>query len=960
MGTSTTPALSWSTTREDGVARKLETSFHIKDVPCRGVLRFEESHRLGASPSLEITARFDGYHEIEGMIGHPARLEFGFAGETPRAFTGVVESATMVGSTDLASDARTFEYTLRVVPRMGLLGRSFGSRIFQELDVKEIVEQMLKDGGVPAKAASFRLTGSYPKREYCVQYQESALDFISRLLEEEGIHFFVEPGDDEEQVIFADDSTVAAPIDGDPRLPVRPRTGLLTDHDAIYRVGEQRRVRSGKFVLRDYNFEKPDLDLTADASADADTELEVYDYPGRYGDPAVGKRLAKVRLEAEQALRNTVSIEAVCTRISAGRKLKVDGSGAADGEYVVTSVVHAFTGGASGRGLDTYSAKATLVPAKVKYRPPPVTPLPIIEGPQTARIVAPAGSPSESIHTDKHGRCKVKFHWDLADAQDDKASCWMRVEQLQTSGSMILPRVDWEVIVEFLEGNPDRPIVTGRVYNGVFMPPYALPEGKTRTALMSKVSPGGGGTNEIRIEDKAGSEEVMMHAHKGSKTVAGGSAKKTVGNNDTSNVAGSSTLAVSGNQDVKVTMGCENSISGGQTVSVGGSRSVDVNAVTGLTVGGGASTSVGGSQFEMDGNPLQALLALAVEKAVEFAQAKAGEAIAKIQGEVQGAVNQAMGPINGLAGQAQALGNQMNAVKNGDLSGVAGMAAAASGIPGASQMASQLGGGGGGGGTASKGGGGGGGGGAEAGRGGGGGGGGGAPDVGGVNAGIAAGGGAVRSAANAAIKAAGGAAQSALGSALGLDGDGGGGSSDANAGGPKGDVAGVDAADREKGPGHSMLKVGASHTESVGSIKVYGALNGIHTNVGASMKQHAGAAHVELALGNRAESVGGAKTEKAVGLVVLSKGGESETVGGSKKTMVGGAIIDNIKGSHMVQAGGAASFVGAFCKIEASKKITFKCGGSTVVIDGGGITISAPAVTILSPKIQLPGKVTEV
>ncbi|MEP7119444.1 MAG: type VI secretion system tip protein TssI/VgrG [Byssovorax sp.] len=964
------------------MARKLETAFEIDGVPARGVRSFVETHLLGASPVLEITAWFDAYVEIEAMIGHPARLDVGFAGESARTFSGVVDSATIVGSAEIASDSRTYEYVLHVVPRIGLLARSFGSQIFQDLDVKEIVEKVMKDGGIPANASSFRLTGSYPKREYCVQYQESALAFISRLLEEEGIYFFTESGEQGEVVIFADDSTVAAPIDGDATVLVRPRTGLLRDEDAIYRLSQQRRVRSGKYVLRDYNFEKPDLDMTSEATADARADLEVYDYPGHYADPAQGKRRAQVRLEAEQALRSTVSIEGVCARICAGRKLKIDGAGSADGEYVVTGTVHALSADGSGRAGDTYSTKATLLPAAVKFRTALSTPLPLIEGPQTARIVAPAGSPSETIHTDKHGRCKVKFHWDLAEAEDDKASCWMRVEQLQTSGSMILPRVDWEVIVEFLEGNPDRPIVAGRLFNGVFMPPYALPEGKTRTVLKSTSSPGGGGMNEIRIEDKAGSEEVMIHAQKNSKTVAANKAKKSVGNNDTSVVGASSSLAIAGNQDVKVTKGCENTISGGQTVSVGGNRTVAVNAVTGLTVGGSATTSVGGNQMEMDGNPIEGLLALAAQKAVAFAEAKAGAAIARIQGEIQGAVDQVMGPVNKLAGQAQALGDQMKAVASGDLSAAGGLVAGASGIPGADELASSLGGGGGesasrGGGTAAKGGGedAGGGmatkggapaggmaakGGASAAVAGEGGGGGRGPDVGGVNAGIADGGSAVRAAASSAIKSGVGAAKSALGAALGLDSAGGGGSSMANAGGPEGDVAGVDATDREKGPGHSTAKVAGAYSEAIGAIKVLGVLDGVNTSVAGSMTQHVGAAHVELVIGNRSEAIGASKTEKAVGLVVLSKGGESEQVAGAKSTMVGGAIIDKIKGSHMVQAGGTATFVGAFHKVEASKKITFKCGGSTVVIDGGGITITAPIVTIFAGKIQLPMKVTEV
>jgi type VI secretion system secreted protein VgrG len=181
-----------------------------------------------------------------------------------------------------------------------------------------------------------------------------------------------------------------------------------------------------------------------------------------------------------------------------------------------------------------------------------------------------------------------------------------------------------------------------------------------------------------------------------------------------------------------------------------------------------------------------------------------------------------------------------------------------------------------------------------------------------------------------------------------------------NAGGPAGDVAGVDATDREKGPGHSTAKIAGSHTEEVGSIKALGAIKPIDTNVKGDKGIDVGAATVQLAIGNYAESAKGSKKESAFGLVVLSKGGESEDVGGSKTTMVGGAVVDKLAGSHSIKAKGPATFIGAFHKMEAAGKITFKCGGSEVVIDGSGISINSPIVAIVAPKIQLPKKVSEV
>ncbi len=240
-------------------------------------------------------------------------------------------------------------------------------------------------------------------------------------------------------MIFEDDSSNSAAIEAPEELPFRQRTGLDMDLDAVYSISERRRVVSGKFVLRDYDFKRPKLEMTTSAESDVDTDLEVYDFPGLYVEPAEGKRLAKVRLEAEQAARNVTLIESDCTRIDVGRKFKITDAlhDEINGSYVIVAAVHEL--GYGGGGEATYHVVAELLPEAVKYRSPRVTPSPIVEGPQTARVVAPKGAPSEDIHTDEHGRCKVKFNWDLGPAQDDKASCWIRTGQLQTSGSMILP-----------------------------------------------------------------------------------------------------------------------------------------------------------------------------------------------------------------------------------------------------------------------------------------------------------------------------------------------------------------------------------------------------------------------------------------------------------------------------------------------------------------------------------------
>jgi type VI secretion system secreted protein VgrG len=918
--------------------RSLTTLFQAGPIVSQDVVGFRIERRLGQVAEAEVFVRSAVYVEPDDLLGVPARIAFGREDLDHELF-GVVMSVTMVTSPE--DDARPeLLYQLHVTSLLGLLERHVDCRIFQDKDVKEIVSTVLRDLGIDDKLQSWRLVAKYPKREYCVQYNESALAFVSRLLEQEGIYFSSDKSDGGELLVFEDDSLMSDPVDGEKELLYRHGAGLDAADEAISVITQRHRTATGKVVLRDYDFKKPEIDLTVTAAAQKDANLEIYDYPGLYTDPKEGKRLAQVRLEAMQAERVTLELESSCPRLVPGRWLElVETPNELDGEYLITGAEHELTMGA-------YRVRATAIPKAVKYRSPQRTPAPIIDGPQTAEVVAPPGSPAEEIHTDKHGRCKVRFHWDRYGKRDDSASCWMRVAQPQTSGSMILPRVGWEVIVEFLEGNPDRPLVTGRVFNGRFMPPYALPEGKSRTALKTSSSPGGKGVNEIRMEDKAGSEEVKIAAHKDTTLVTGNNKTKSTGANETKNVKVNAALSVGADQTVKVTNGYMNTVKAAQSVTVGGNRTAEVNAVVGLTSGGASATSVGGNQMEMDGNPIKALLSLALKAATDAAKAEAAKAMQQLDQAVSAKVNQVMGPIQGLQAQAENVGAAMNAVSRGDLGAAAGAVSAAAALPSPGGFGASLLGGGGsaarvGGGIAMRGGGG----------------------EGGAPAGAAG---------LAAISHASGpfgldtmihgALQSRadrLGDAQGLDGGGGGGSSPANTAGPDGAVGGNAASDSATGPGHAVNVCSATHAEDIGSVKATIAAAGIHTTIKGARNQKVGAARVEIVGGTRAESCLADKTEKAIGLVVLSKAPESEAVGGARSTMVGGAILEKIGGSHTVAATSKAMFVGAFHKIDASTAIVFKCGGSEVVISGSGIAIKTTLCTITAPNITLTKAVSE-
>ena len=907
-----------------------------------GVVSFTLREELGRPFSMDIEARADDDVGASNAPGKMVALTFGRADGSSRTVMGVIESATIVSST-ATGDFGAHLLHFHVVSGMALLAGSVACEIFQDKTVREIVEKTLIDNGIVAPQHDFRLTESYPKREYCVRYNETALAFVSRLLEEEGIYFFSEPGDKGETVVFADKSSASAPVDGDSTLPYRDG-GFETTSDVISALTESGAVRSGEIVLLDYDFKRPSLDMTAKAQSGKDKDLSLFDYPGLYVQPDVGKRLAKVRLEAEQVDRHTVEVRADSPRVAAGRKLEVAFSrfDATNATYAVIATEHHY------QHLRSYDVVAKLLPIDTAFRTSQSTARPIIEGPQTARVVAPPGSVDESIHTDEHGRCKVKFHWDLAPPQDDKASCWMRVSQLQTSGSMILPRIGWEVVVEFLEGNPDRPLVVGKLYNGTYMPPYALPVGRTRTSLRTSSTPGGGGLNEIRFEDKAGGEEIMVNAEHDQNIKTANNRTREVGNNDTVRVGSNQTLTVGANQSTKITKGSANTVSGNQTVSVGGNRSIDVNAVMGVTAGSNYSTTIGGNHFEMDGNPLKALIELAAEKAVEIAQAQAAKALDKVNSAVQSKVDQVMGPINNLTSKAEALGGAMKAIQNGDATAIPALIAGATNLP----MPPGFGGGGGGGSGASDGGGG-------EGSGGGGGAGGGGDGGGGKDPSFTQQAG-IDSAVSKAIDKGIHQGASALEKALGVDGDGGGGTSGENVDGPVGDVPGIDATDRAKGPGHNLAKIGADYKESIGALKFTGAITGITSEVAGNTTEKVGAAKAVLTWGNINLDVGGDKSEKALGIVTVSRADESESVTRSKQQMVGGLVYEKVGGGRTIEAKGPATFIGAYHKIDAATSITFKCGDSQLFINGDGIAIKAPIVTITAGKIQLTKAVSEV
>jgi type VI secretion system secreted protein VgrG len=469
------------------------------------------------SIDLELVAENDEL-DFEQIVGQAGALTIQqYEEEESRYFHGII-SRLEQGSSGL----RFTTYSATIVPKIWYLMHRHNCRIFQQMSVRDIVQKILKELGLPGDEYRFVLQSAPPKREYCVQYRESEFDFISRLLEEEGIFYFFEHHDNKHILVMGDSPSAHKAIQGESQIIFHePRPGQVADEAHIYTFNYTEEILSGKVTLKDYNFKKPALNLKGDKTAEKNTDLEVYDYPGKFEDPGRGKQLAKVRLEEYQTVKKEGSGATTCTHFAAGFffTMKKHPRGDFNKKYLITQ--HQLSASqpqvleeTAGEGGSSFSSSFECIPFDVPYRPDRVTPKPVVEGSQTAFVVGPKG---EEIYTNEHGQVKVQFHWDREGKMDEKSSCWIRVSQLwagRSWGAMYIPRIGQEVIIDFIEGDPDRPIITGRVYHGTNKPPYPLPAEKTKSTIKSDSSKGGGGFNEIRLEDKKGKEQIFIHAEK--------------------------------------------------------------------------------------------------------------------------------------------------------------------------------------------------------------------------------------------------------------------------------------------------------------------------------------------------------------------------------------------------------------------------------------------------------------
>ncbi|MCC5810516.1 MAG: type VI secretion system tip protein VgrG [Ectothiorhodospiraceae bacterium] len=562
--------------------------------------------------------------------------------EGERYFDGCVVAFSQVGRR-----GRYALYEARLRPWFWYLGLTSDCRIFQNQTVPEIIQALFSEHG----QSDFEdaLSQDYESREYCVQYRESDFAFLSRLMEEEGIYYFFRHEEGKHVLVLADAPACHERIpdcEDVLYLPPGSERGRGMDHVWDWWLGQQ--IQSELFALRDFDFENPRNPPEAKESRPRDQQAgsyEVYDYPGRFlqAEPH-GKRLAAARIDECQAQFEQVRAEGNLRAMAVGGLFALNGHPRKDQnrEYLVTG--GSFDARAadyeSGRESEGASFRCTFtaIDSNTCFRPARLTPRPVVQGPQTAIVVGKAG---EEIWTDEYGRVKCQFHWDRQGARDENSSCWVRVSQSLAGsgwGSIFMPRIGQEVIVSFLEGDPDRPIIVGRVYNADCMPPFGLPDSAMISGVKSNSTPGGAGYNEISMNDKAGEELLHVHAQKDHDIVVGNDEShavghdrsRSVGNDEQTSVGNNRSKAVGSNETIRIgadrteTVGANESVTVAQdrahtvgkndilnvamtrTVSVGvndmtnvgGAQETNVGGVRSVIVGGMQSTAVGSSMKE--------------------------------------------------------------------------------------------------------------------------------------------------------------------------------------------------------------------------------------------------------------------------------------------------------------------------------------------------------------------------
>jgi type VI secretion system secreted protein VgrG len=563
---------------------------------------FEAVSRL-FSFEVELLSQDDSI-SFDDLVGQRVDLRVELADSSSRYFDGFVSRFSQAGR-----DTNLCVYHATIVPWLWFLTRTADCRIFQHKKAPDIIRQIFTDLGF--SDFSLRLHGDFVERDYCVQYRETDFNFVSRLMEEEGIFYFFEHEEGKHTLVLANDPNAHKPCPNQPTARYELSAGGWQEDDVVLEWRVEQEFRPGAYAATDYNFETPTSNLYSTVNGNG--KYEIYDFPGEYRRRAEGDGLVRIRLEEQETPRVVARAASDCRAFSTGYRFELLNHyrGDLNQAYVLTALHHSgaqgvdFLSGGSGGNLElTYRNSFECIPHKTPFRPPRLTPTPIVQGCQSAVVVGPAG---EEIFTDKYGRVKVQFHWDREGKRNENSSCWIRVSQPWAGkgwGGVSIPRIGQEVLVDFLEGDPDQPVITGRVYNAGQMPPYDLPAGAVVSGLKTNSTKGGGGYNELSMNDTKGKEMVTIHSQYDMGTTVEHDKSTTVVTGKQTNTTKKEIVVTSETEHIHVTANTEIMLHvGSSTILMKKDGTIIVDGVN-IVVNGSASVQVHGGTTDIKGEPV--------------------------------------------------------------------------------------------------------------------------------------------------------------------------------------------------------------------------------------------------------------------------------------------------------------------------------------------------------------------
>jgi type VI secretion system secreted protein VgrG len=535
--------------------------------------------------------------KYDGIVGQAVTVCLTLSDASPRYWNGYVSRFVQAGR-----DSNFAIYQATIVPWLWFLDQTTDCRIFQTKTAPDIIKQIFQEYGYHDFA--LRLYGDFVKRDYCVQYRESDFNFVSRLMEEEGIFYFFEHGKSKHTLVLGNDPAAHKECPNQPTARYEGTAGGWQDDDVVLQWLQEQEFRPAIYTATDYNFETPSTSLLSTVNGKG--KWEVYDFPGEYTKKADGDKLVKVRLQEQQMPQLVARGTSDCRAFGVGYKFKLTDHYRDDlnQDYVLTAVRHSgrhnlgYTSGSTDTSDPVYENSFECLPATTPIRPPRRTPVPVVQGCQTAVVVGPGG---EEIFTDQYGRVKVQFHWDREGKKNENSSCWVRVSYPWAGkgwGGIQIPRIGQEVIIDFIEGDPDRPIITGRTYNAGQMPPWDLPGKKTISGYKSNSTKGGGGYNELSFDDTKGTELIQVHGQYDMDTKIEHDERRHVVNNRTKNVDVDETSTIGNNRTEKVGNNEQITIGNIQNLNVKVNRIIDVGNDHTEAIHGSMSLSVDRTKSE--------------------------------------------------------------------------------------------------------------------------------------------------------------------------------------------------------------------------------------------------------------------------------------------------------------------------------------------------------------------------